>query len=99
MMECESSTIKKTMVRAGDGQIVPTPGCKIAMHYSCSLMTGVEIDSSRGEHVSEVDGMVVRKSARPLMFNLGDGSQIEAPRLNHDCNDRWLTIWRGLSSP
>ena len=57
-------------------------GCKIAVHFTASLEEGgQEIDSSRGEHVSEVDGIVMRKSKFPLMFKLGDGSQIEAALL------------------
>ena len=44
-----------------------TPGAVVELHYECKLAGSMEvIDSSKGEHVSNVGGLIVRKSANPI---------------------------------
>ncbi|XP_034942367.1 FK506-binding protein 59 isoform X2 [Chelonus insularis] len=57
--------VLKEIIKEGTGTETPSPGCKVKVHYTGTLLDGTKFDSSK-DHDS------------PFEFNLGQGSVIKA---------------------
>ena len=66
----------KKLEKEGEGSLA-AQGSIIDAHYDCVICkTGETVDSSRGFNVSNVGGLIVRKSEKPLQFTLGSSGMI-----------------------
>ena len=66
------SGLKKYLERVGTPDApAPKPGSKVHVHFTCTVRSSDSvIDSSRGEFVTEIDGITVRKCNMPLVLTL-----------------------------
>lgn len=57
--------VLKEIIKEGEGDTTPSPGCKVKVHYTGSLLDGTKFDSSRDRE-------------KPFKFDLGRNSVIKA---------------------
>ncbi|XP_036145842.1 FK506-binding protein 59 [Monomorium pharaonis] len=56
--------VLKEIIKEGSGDLTPTTGCKVKVHYTGTLLDGTKFDSSKDKD-------------KPFKFNLGTGSVIK----------------------
>jgi len=56
--------VLKEIIKEGEGDLTPTSGCRVKVHYTGTLLDGTKFDSSRNKD-------------KPFKFNLGNNSVIK----------------------